>query len=67
MTLEEKLREAEEAYHALMLGQSAREITDQNGERVTFTATNAARLAAYIEYLKNQIAGRTARPAKVWF
>lgn len=61
-TLAEKLVEAEAAYHALMLGQSARTVMDASGERVEYTAANASRLAAYIEELKQQIAaGNTPR------
>ena len=61
-TTAEKLVEAEAAYHDLMLGRSARVVVDSSGERVEFTAANAARLAAYIEELKQQIAaGSTPR------
>lgn len=55
MTLQEKLTEAETAYHNLMTGTLARVVVDQNGERVEFTATNASRLFQYIQALKNQI------------
>lgn len=51
----EKLVEAEAAYHSLMTGTLARVVVDQNGERVEFTATNAPRLAMYIQQLKNLI------------
>jgi len=67
MTLAEKLAEAESAYHRLMTGQSARVVVDQNGERVEFTAINVNRLAEYIQRLKNEIAGKTAAPARIWF
>lgn len=68
-TLQEKLDQAETAYHQLLLGNKARVVVDQNGERVEFTATSAAKLAAYIESLKNQIAGNTkaSQPLRVWF
>jgi len=68
-TLAERLVQAETAYHNLMIGQSAREVVDQNGERVTFTVTNAATLAGYISKLKLEIAGTpTSRgPLGVWF
>ena len=56
-TLQEKLAEAEDALHQLMIGTSARVVVDQNGERVEFTATNAGRLQAYIDRLKRQISG----------
>ena len=55
MTLQDKLAEAEAAYHNLMTGSLARVVVDQNGERVEFTATNASRLYQYIQTLKSQI------------
>lgn len=54
MTLDEKIAEAEAAYHRLMTGQSARVYQDQNGERVEYAIANAPRLRAYIEELKRQ-------------
>lgn len=53
----EKLVEAEAAYHALMIGGSARVVVDSSGERVEYTSANSAKLAQYIEKLKNLIAG----------
>jgi len=55
MTTAEKLVEAERAYHELMIGQSARVVVDQNGERIEYTAANAGKLATYIESLKRQL------------
>lgn len=49
------LREAEAAYHRLLMGQSAREIIDSNGEKVTFTAANQSKLAAYIVQLQQAL------------
>jgi hypothetical protein len=64
----ELLAQAKAAYHDLMIGQSARVVVDQNGERVEYTAANAARLAAYIQYLENLITPKTVRgPAGVIF
>lgn len=54
-TLQERLNEAEAAYHDLQIGKSVRVFVDQNGERVEYSAANAARLAAYIADLKRQI------------
>lgn len=69
--LNARLAAAEEAYDALMLGQSARAVQDSNGERVEYTAANASRLEAYIEKLKIEIKnfGKTPRrgPAGVTF
>lgn len=59
-TLAERLVEAETAYHDLMTGKLARVYVDQNGERVEYVAANAARLAAYIASLKQQIADEAA-------
>lgn len=65
----ELLVEAESAYHRLMIGQSAREVVDMDGSRVTFTVANASNLLGYIESLKLQVAGkpRYRGPAGVWF
>jgi hypothetical protein len=69
MTAQEKLVEAEAAYHQLLTGSKARVVVDQNGERIEFTATTRGALAAYIEQLKNEIAGNTkaSQPLRVWF
>ena len=65
-TLAEKLTEARDAYHRLMIGEAAVDYTDQSGERVTYTRVSAPRLAAYIRDLEQQIAGQ-ARPAVITF
>ncbi len=63
----ELLAEAKAAYHSLMIGQSARVVVDQNGERIEYTAANAARLQAYIAQLEAKIAGRpVCGPMTVW-
>ena len=62
LTLQQKLDEAEAAYHNLMTGNMARVVVDQNGERVEFTATNASRLYQYIEQLKALINPPTVNP-----
>lgn len=70
LTLAEKLVQAEAAYHSLMLGESVREVVDQNNEKVAYTAANAARLAQYIADLKAQIANTTLtyrQPMRVFF
>lgn len=53
--LQQYLADAENAYHSLMIGGSARVTVDQNGERVEFTAANADRLQKYIFQLKIQL------------
>lgn len=59
-TLAERLTEAEAAYHALLIGQSAAEVRDSNGETLRFTSANASRLKAYIADLKAQIAAEAS-------
>lgn len=71
-TTAQLLDEAKTAYHALMIGVSARVVVDQNGERVEYTAANAIRLQAYITQLENKLADengtcRSRGPAKVIF
>ena len=67
-----KLVEAETAYHNLIIGGAVRVVVDQNGERVEYTATNAAKLLAYIADLRSLIADeaglyRPRGPARVIF
>ena len=45
----EQLAEMRSEYAALVSGNKARIIVDQNGERIEFTAANAARLYALIQ------------------
>jgi hypothetical protein len=52
LTTEQKLAEAEQAYHDLQTGKAVRVIVDRNGERVEFTTANAQRLLAYIKELR---------------
>lgn len=55
VALEALLTEAQQAYHNLMVGGSARVVVDQNGQRVEFTAINASKLASYILSLQSQL------------
>jgi len=62
------LQEAESALHSLSIGTQARVVVDHNGERVEFTATNTAKLQAYITSLKRQLGMiGPAQPAGVIF
>lgn len=65
------LAEAEAAYHALMTGQSAVQVRDQNGETVTFVAANKSDLMAYIQSLRSQLGmprtSQTMRPLRFIF
>lgn len=53
--LKNKISDAEAQYHKLMLGQTARVIVDQNGERVEFNSANRSHLYTYIQQLKAQL------------
>lgn len=55
LTTEQKLEEAEKAYHALVTGTLARVFVDRNGERVEFTAANRQGLYTYISELKQSL------------
>lgn len=67
MTLEDRLAEAETAYHKLLTGRSVSEVVDQNGERVRYTTANAFRLSTYIAELKNQLGRSTGSgPMRIW-
>lgn len=55
ITLQKQLNDAQQAYHELLVGRSARVVVDQNGERVEYAAANSAKLAAYIETLKTAL------------
>ena len=65
LTLQQRLAEAEEAYHKLQIGESAAEVRDSNGESVRYTQANQGRLRAYIAELKAQIAAEAAGTARV--
>ena len=55
LLLKARLAEAEESYHLLLTGRSARVVVDQNGERVEFTAANRASLYSYILELRSRL------------
>lgn len=73
MTTQQLFDDAVEKYHLLLTGQSAVEFQDQNGERVRYTATNAARLLAYIGVLAaalgvdNPFTGKAKGPLRFHF
>lgn len=45
---EERLKEAQQAYHDLATGQAVASFTDQNGERVTYSKSDMGKLAGYV-------------------
>ena len=65
------LAQARAAYHKLMTGRAAVEITDQNGEKVRFTAAKKQDLYNYILQLEAAIcpgsAARANRPMRFVF
>lgn len=65
--LQIRLKEAEAAYHQLMMGQQIVMIRDSNGEQVQYGNASASRLMAYIMQLKAQL-GITpvSGPMRVW-
>jgi hypothetical protein len=62
----ERLKEAENALHQLMIGGQPVEVRDQNGEAVKYTPANASRLRAYIAELKQQLGQHCSRPLEIW-
>lgn len=54
-TLSQQLADAQAALHNLQIGRLPRVVVDANGERVEYTATNIAKLQAYIASLQAQI------------
>ncbi|GAB6263915.1 hypothetical protein PSSHI_41590 [Photobacterium sp. R1] len=69
MTLQERLQEAEAAYHALQTGQMVASIT-KDGRTVQFNRSNIHSLKTYIDELKAQLGMSNTRrrpPAGVRF
>lgn len=64
LTLQERLIEAEAAYHALLTGSGVAEVRDSNGESIRYTQANASRLRAYILDLKAEIAAEASGKSK---
>lgn len=65
MTLSERLVDAENKYHLLMVGAAFVEVRDANGEMVRYKAANKTDLAAYINDLKRQLGlSSTNRPMR---
>lgn len=68
-SLLQRLREAEDAYHQLVMGRATASVKDQNGEEVSYSITNRAALAQYIAMLQRQCGqcGAVGPPATVTF
>jgi predicted regulator of Ras-like GTPase activity (Roadblock/LC7/MglB family) len=68
MATQLQLDQARAAYHALMTGQMAEVVVDQNGERIHFVKANAGKLLAYIQQLEVALGGAiTNRPMRPFF
>jgi hypothetical protein len=52
LAVQTALAEAKAAYHAIMTGRQAVEVTDQNGEKVRFNSADSNKLANYIRSLE---------------
>lgn len=59
MTDQERLAQAESAYHDLMTGSATKVFVDQNGERVEFIAAKKSDLYSYIQQLRGSVAPNT--------
>lgn len=55
LTTQQKLDDAEKAYHDLLTGCALRVVVDRNGERVEFTGANRQMLKAYIDELRTAL------------
>ena len=56
----DKLKQAEAAYHNLLIGQQVVSFTDQNGERVQYSQANMSNLLDYIKLLQTACSTYTA-------
>lgn len=56
MDLQTRLKEARNALHQLMIGRSVVEVTDQNGEKLRYTAANRTDLKQYVAELEAELA-----------
>lgn len=54
-TVQERLNEAEAAYHALVTGRAVAEVRDQNGETVRYSKADLSKLQLYINSLKDAL------------
>lgn len=61
MTADDRLAEAEHALHELRVGKAAVEVRDSDGSMIRFTTANVSKLKTYIQELRDEIGGRSAR------
>lgn len=57
LTTLQKLEEARQAYHEIMVGQNVSRVIDQNGESVSYSKINVNALLSYIRTLELELAG----------
>ena len=67
---QQRLAEAVDAYHRVMIGGQVREFHDQNGERIVYSSSNRVSLLSYINWLRSMLGlgpmrGVVAPPAGV--
>ena len=67
MTDAEKLIEAKDALHRLLVGERVVELVDQNGERVLYDRMSIPKLQAYIKMLERSTGQRSGAPLQVYF
>ena len=64
MTDIERLKEAEDAYHRLLIGTAFVEVRDANGEMIRYKPADATKLMAYIQELK-RLVGTASAPRAI--
>ena len=52
---QERLTQAENAYHELQVGGGVKVLVDQNGERIEFTQASILRLSGYIAMIRGML------------
>lgn len=52
ITIAQRLAEARQAYHDIMIGGAISRFVDQNGEQIQYTRANSSLLSAYIVRLE---------------
>ncbi len=60
LTLTQRLLEAEEAQHALLMGRAVVSVSDSDGSKIEYRAGSARQLAAYVIELRKLIGGRAS-------
>jgi len=61
-TVAQRLAEAQQAYHDIMIGGAVSRFVDQNGEQVQYTRANSTLLGIYIQKLLDEQAACNGQP-----